>query len=300
MQKILPCFWYDFTADQAAELYQAALPRTSVATTLHYPHDGLPAFQQDFAGLPLSIELDIDGFMITLVNGGDAFSPNPSLSIMMIFDPTTNANAEAELRHAWHTLTEHGRELIPLSRYPFSPLYSWVEDQFGVSWQLMMPSDLVREDRPFALPALLFGNAVQNKTQAALNLYTEIFEDAYIGTVVPFADQAEPVGLGSVMYSEMSLADQWFVAMDSGTTTDFTFTPGASLLVKCDSQTEIDRLWDGLSANPSAEQAGWCRDEFGFSWQIVPSSLATYVANPAAYAALMTMKKIIVADLPTS
>lgn len=297
MQKISPCFWYDFTAEEAAALYQEALPNTSVVHTLHYPTEQLPAFQEEFAGLPLLIELDINGYTVSLLNGGDAFTPNPSFSMMLVFDPDENPNAEQELCHAWKVLTREGQELMALGEYPFSPLYAWVEDKFGVSWQLITPTERSRPHRPFVLPTFLFGNIAQNRTQSALNLYTEIFEDAHIGTVVPYDESAEPVDMGGVVYSEMQLADQWFVAMDSAADVEFTFTPGASLLVKCASQEEIDRLWDGLSATPSAEQCGWCRDEFGFSWQILPEAFQTLCTDPNTYATMMKMKKIVMDEL---
>lgn len=297
MQTIYPCFWYDFTAEEAADLYQQALPNTSVVSTLHYPTEELPAFQQDFAGLPLMVELTINGFSINLFNGGDAFTPNPSLSLMLIFDPSSNPDAEQALRHAAAVLGEEGNAIMPLGEYPFSPLYAWIEDKYGVSWQLLTPMEPLREGRPFVLPTFLFGHITDSRARAALNLYTEIFEDAEIGTVIPYDETAEPVDMGGVIYSEMQLADQWFVAMDAAEPVEFSFTPGASLLVKCTTQEEIDRLWDGLSATPSAEQCGWCRDEFGFSWQIIPEAFQTLCTDPQAYAAMMKMKKIILAEL---
>lgn len=297
MQTIYPCFWYDFTAEEAAALYQQALPNTSVVSTLHYPTEALPAFQQDFAGLPLMIELNINGFGISLFNGGDAFAPNPSFSLMLIFDPSTNQKAEEALRHAAKVLGEDGNVIMALGEYPFSPLYTWVEDRFGVSWQLIMPTEPLRDERPFVLPTFLFGHKEQSRTRSALSLYTEVFEDAEIGTVIPYDETAESVDMGGVVYSELQLADQWFVAMDAAAEIDFTFTPGASLLVKCTTQDEIDRLWDGLSATPSAEQCGWCRDEFGFSWQILPEAYQTLCTDPQSYAAMMKMKKIILAEL---
>lgn len=298
MQSINPCFWYDFDAMEAAELYQQALPNTSVVSTFHYPTEGLPAFQEGFAGLPMLVELSIDGFTISLFNGGDAFTPNPSFSLMLVFDPARNPDAEQALRHAWATLSREGKELMALGEYPFSPLYAWVEDKFGVSWQLITPGASQISTRPFVLPTFLFGPATQKPALAALNLYTEVFEDAKISTMIPYDEPPNSVGMGGVVYSELQIADQWFVAMDANLDLGFSFTPGASLIVKCTTQEEIDHLWDGLSATPSAELCGWCRDEFGFSWQIIPETYqAALCASPATYAAAMKMKKIIMAEL---
>lgn len=85
--------------------------------------------------------------------------------------------------------------------------------------------------------------------------------------------------------------------MDSGVEQPFTFSEGFSLMVKAEGQDDLDRLWAVLSTDPSAEQCGWCRDEFGVSWQIVPRDIEDLMARPGAYARLMEMKKIDIAAL---
>lgn len=297
MQKILPSFWHDFTAESAVVLYQEAFPRASVVRTIRYPTQGLPVFQRGFAGRIMAIDLEIDGFQIQLLNAGDAFRPNPSLSLMVVFDPSKNTHAINELHHAWEVLAKDGRVLMALDTYPFSPLYGWVEDAFGTSWQLIVPDPDQQVERPAIMPSLMFGHTQQGKARTALTLYTEVFDDAQIGTLVPINEFVESTSIGDVIFSEFMLGDQWFVAMDASTATGFTFSPGASLLVRCSCQEEIDQLWDGLSAQPGAEQGGWCRDEFGFSWQIVPDTLADQISRPERYAALIKMKKISIAGL---
>lgn len=94
------------------------------------------------------------------------------------------------------------------------------------------------------------------------------------------------------MFSDFALGGQWLIAMDSGVEQDFTFTEGVSLSVACKDQAEIDRLWTELSRVPESEVCGWCKDEFGVSWQIVPESMPELMTRPRAYETLMTMKKI--------
>ena len=74
------------------------------------------------------------------------------------------------------------------------------------------------------------------------------------------------------MYTDFTIENQWFAAMDAAAG-EAEFTPGVSLMVACDDQDEIDRLWDALSSVPDAEQCGWLVDPFGVSWQIVPARL---------------------------
>lgn len=296
MQRIQPCFWFDFTAEAAAKFYQHALMRTTLVSTLYYPTEGLPPFQKDFAGLPLAIKLSIDGYECSLINAGDAYTPNPSLSMMLHFDPKTNPKAEAELHQTWQALSEKGHVHVPLGTHPFSPLYGWVQDQFGVNWQLILSNNYFTP-ATHVMPCLLFINTTQNKARNALDLYSEAFEGAQLGTLITYKHSNDTIHPGAVRYSELQLYGQTFALIDADRTGDFTFTPGASLLIRCESQAEIDQLWDWLSATPSAEQCGWCRDEFGFSWQVVPANFAELLQQPVAYEKMLKMKKIVLADL---
>ncbi|WP_336251005.1 VOC family protein [Stomatohabitans albus] len=298
MQRILPCFWFDFNADEAAAFYQQVIPRTSSIATLTYPTAGLPVFQKDFAGQTLAIELDTDGYEWTLWNAGDAFSPNPSFSLILNFDSQTNSKAEHELRTTWDHLRTNGRIHMPLGEYAFASLYGWVEDRYGVNWQLLLTDTSETEYEP-VIPCFLFSGDAQNKTTQAIDLYTDVFEPSSLDYVEHYTERTDLVDETAVMNARFRLNNQSFSAMDAWAGAVFSFSPGASLLVKCATQEDIDRLWDSLSADPRAEQSGWCRDEFGFSWQIVPDCFSSLVQQPDTYAAMVKMKKIELAHLCT-
>jgi predicted 3-demethylubiquinone-9 3-methyltransferase (glyoxalase superfamily) len=83
----------------------------------------------------------------------------------------------------------------------------------------------------------------------------------------------EPDAEGSVRYAAFTLNGMHFAAMDSARAHDFTFNEAISLLVPCDTQEQIDRYWESLSAVPEAEQCGWLKDRFGLSWQIAPTAM---------------------------
>jgi len=87
------------------------------------------------------------------------------------------------------------------------------------------------------------------------------------------------------------------MAMDSGVNQNFTFNEGISLTILCKDQAEIDHYWNRITAQGQESMCGWCKDEFGVSWQIVPEHIAIYLQNPSAGEALMKMKKIIIKDL---
>lgn len=298
MQKIIPSIWCAGTADDMAAFYAATLPDTRIVHNDRYPMEGLLDFQRDMAGKTITVDLSIGGFRLNLLNAGDEFAPNPSISFMVDFDPAAYDGehaARAALDHAWIGLAESGKILIPLGEYPYSPRYGWVQDRFGVSWQLMLAPD-GSPRRPPVVPSLMFSGPNQNRAAEALAAYVDIF-GGEIGTSAPYAEQTGPATAGALMFGDAELAGQWFAAMDSGTEQDYTFTEGVSLIVNCADQDEIDRLWGALSQHPDAEQCGWCRDAFGVSWQVVPENMGELLKAPGAFPAMLQMKKIVIADL---
>lgn len=304
-QKIIPNIWCDRNAEQAGAFYAEAFPGARSTVEARYPDTGLLDFQQQFAGEPLTVAVEIpeprgtDSTRLTLINAGDEFAPNPSISFMVNFDPLMfdgdEAAARARLDRLWGALSEGGRELMPLGEYPFSAHYGWVQDRFGVSWQLML-TDPSGEPRPFIVPSLMFSGAAQNRASEAIDFYTSVFDDAAAGGRFPYGAPTGPATADALMYGEFRVGGQWFAVMDSGVEQPFEFGCGVSLEVQCTDQAEIDRLWEALSAVPEAEQCGWLADRFGVSWQIVPADMAELMQRPDAYEHMMGMKKLVIAD----
>lgn len=90
------------------------------------------------------------------------------------------------------------------------------------------------------------------------------------------------------------MAGQHFTAINAGP--EFKFNEAISFSVSCKDQAEIDYFWSKLSHVPEAEQCGWCKDQFGLSWQIVPENMGECMATTGAFPKLMEMHKIIIAD----
>lgn len=302
-QRIVPNIWCNRNAEEVGAFYADAFENSSSEVEARYPTEGLLDFQRDFAGEPLTVSVTISGYRLMLINAGDEFEPNPSISFMLNFDPLLfdgdGELARASLDRLWERLSDGGAVLMPLGEYPFSERYGWVRDRYGVSWQLML-TDPAGDPRPFIIPALLFGERVQNHAGEAVGHYLDVFSEfeggAELGAYVLYPEQQGPAEPGAVMFSDFRLGEQWFVAMDSGVEQAFTFSCGVSLEVSCDGQDEIDRLWAGLSAVPEAEQCGWLADRFGVSWQIVPSNMEELMQRPDAYEKMMGMKKLVIAD----
>jgi len=291
MQRIVPNIWFDHTAAEAAEFYTSVFPNARVVDTQHYPTEGLLDFQADMAGEVLTVEFEIDGYRMIGINAGSEFRPNPSVSFFVNFDPSVDPDARRHLDELWVALSDGGKALMPLQEYPHSPHYGWIEDRYGVSWQLML-TDPAGEPRPFLIPSIMFGSAVRGRAREALDFYTSVF-DGRVGGVFTYPPEAGEVA-GEVMFADFQLLGQWFATMDAADQ-DFTFTCGVSLMVNCHGQDELDRYWDRLSAVPDAEVCGWCADEYGLSWQVVPDNLDELMAKPGAYAKLMAMSKIDIA-----
>jgi predicted 3-demethylubiquinone-9 3-methyltransferase (glyoxalase superfamily) len=148
---------------------------------------------------------------------------------------------------------------------------------------------------PKITPFLWFdGNA-----EEAMNLYTSIFKDAVVHTVSRYGEGA-PMPAGTVMSATFELEGQRFIALNGGPM--FQFTPAISLFVSCETQAEIDTLWEKLTADGGVPgRCGWLQDKFGLSWQIVPPILGQLLGNAATSKQVMTamlqMGKLDIAGL---
>ena len=146
-------------------------------------------------------------------------------------------------------------------------------------------------------PALLFTQDQRGKCEEAMKFYTSLFENSKIETLVRDEETK------SILHAQFKLAGQNFIGFESPVDHPFNFTPAFSLVVKCDTQQEIDTLWTKLSADKDAEQCGWLKDRFGISWQIVPRMLGEVLleSNPQKseriMKAVLEMKKFDIQTL---
>lgn len=140
-----------------------------------------------------------------------------------------------------------------------------------------------------------------DNAEEAANLYVSLFPDSKILSTSRYGD-AGPGPKGTVMTMEFQLAGQRILGLNGGPY--FKFTEAFSLYVNCESQEEIDRLWNTLTANGGEEsQCGWLKDKYGLSWQIVPTRLMQMIQDKdakrsqRAMAAMLKMKKLDIAKL---
>ena len=129
--------------------------------------------------------------------------------------------------------------------------------------------------------------------EEAAELYTSVFPNSRIVDVVRFG-AAGPRPEGTVMTVSFELDGLKFLALNGGP--EFKFSEAISFTIGCDGQDDIDYYWERLSNVPEAEQCGWCKDRFGLSWQVVPRNMGELMKRPNAYAHMMQMKKLVIAD----
>jgi predicted 3-demethylubiquinone-9 3-methyltransferase (glyoxalase superfamily) len=269
-QKIVPHLWFNKEAQEAVEFYINIFPNSSINNTIYL--DGTPS------GDTIIISFEIAGFSFMAINGGPYFQFNPSISFIVNFDPSRDYHAKENLDELWKKLSQGGKILMPLQEYPFSKHYGWIEDKFGVSWQLILTNPN-GEERPFIVPSLMFVQDVYGKAEEASNFYLTVFNRSKRGQVARYPAGMEPDKEGTLMFTDFMLEEQWFSAMDSAQPHNYQFNEAISLLVKCDSQEEIDYYWDKLSYDSKAEQCGWLKDRYGISWQIWPNIIEEMMNN---------------------
>jgi len=129
-----------------------------------------------------------------------------------------------------------------------------------------------------------------NNAEEAMNLYTSVFKNSKIVSITRYGD-AGPGPKGTVMTGTIRIEGQEFFVLNGGPV--FKFTPAISLFVNCESQQEIDGLWEKLSEGGKKDQCGWLTDKFGLSWQIVPSVLGNLLGGPDPVRSNRVMKAML-------
>jgi predicted 3-demethylubiquinone-9 3-methyltransferase (glyoxalase superfamily) len=276
--KIYPCFWFDGQAKAAAEFYCSIFKDSKITTDS-----------------PIVVNFELNGQKFMGLNGGPHFKPNPSISFFI------RCKTAEEADGFWENLSAGGTTMIPIAQYPWSERYGWVQDRFGISWQINV------DDMPGAqqiVPSLLFTEGVHGKGNAAIDFYTTLFPNATVNVKAHYeAGESTYATTDMLKYANFMLDGQFFTIMDAGIPQPFTFNEGISFVVDCDGQEEVDYYWHKMTENGEESMCSWLKDPYGVSWQIVPKQLGQLMSDPdrekaqRVMQAMLQMKKIIIADL---
>lgn len=258
MERIVPHLWFNDNAKEAVNFYRTLFDDSKMM--LEQKLDGTPSGEN-----AAYYEFTLAGQLFGALNGGPHFTFNPAISI------SVNCETIEETEVLWQKLIEGGRALMPLQEYTFSKLYGWVEDKYGLSWQVIYTEGFEYEQK--ITMQLMFSGHMTGKANEAIKYYTDLFKDGVIGEFHEYEEGQAVQEDAKISHANFSILDTEILASDNGTQTDYTFNEAISLMVLCVTQAEIDYYWEKLSADPEAEQCGWLKDKFGVSWQIVPANM---------------------------
>jgi predicted 3-demethylubiquinone-9 3-methyltransferase (glyoxalase superfamily) len=274
--KIYPCLWFDSHAKAAAELYDSVFGNVKII---------------DENPIVVMIQMHDQKFM--LLNGGPMYQTNPSISFMLTYESTE------EVDQSWNKLITGGKVMMPLDSYPWSERYGWVQDRFGISWQLYFGkmSDVGQK----FCPTLMFTHNQFGKAEEAIHFYNSLFPNSSITGILKYAAEDEDEE-GMVKHAQFSIDGFVMMAMDSSFDHPFRFSEGISIAVECDTQEEIDHFWDKMTSDGGEESmCGWLKDKYGVSWQIIPAVLQELMKDPERFdrvvQAFMQMRKFDLAKI---
>jgi predicted 3-demethylubiquinone-9 3-methyltransferase (glyoxalase superfamily) len=248
MKTIVPYLWFKDHAKEAVQFHVSIFNNASILEQSLIKEE-TPSGKDIFTAT-----FQLEGQEFYALEGGPLFSFTPAISFMV------SCETEEELDRLWQKLAEKGEILMELGEYPFSKKYGWLNDRYGVSWQLIL-GDNPQKITPF----LLFISNQQGRAIEAIHYYLSIFKDSQL------IDQEKLT---------FSLNGLDFMALDGGLEHQFTFSPATSFYVNCDTQAEVDYLWEKLSEGGQKQMCGWLQDKYGISWQIIPTVLGKYMNDP--------------------
>src|SRR5215471_4488094 len=160
MESIATHLWFDKNAREAAEWYVSQLPGSRIknVSMLHNTPSGDTEL----------VSFDLGGRPFMAISAGPLFTFNPSVSFHV------KRRTKEEVDATWNGFAKGGRVLMPLDTYPFNERFGWVQDKYGVSWQIMLAP--IRDDQPAIVPALMFTEPVAGQAEAAMTFYTSVFK----------------------------------------------------------------------------------------------------------------------------
>jgi predicted 3-demethylubiquinone-9 3-methyltransferase (glyoxalase superfamily) len=287
VQKIIPHLWFDQEAKEAADFYVSTFPKSRIKSTtlLH----NTPSGSVDI------VTFELLGLEFQAISAGPLFKFNPSVS----FHVTCKTKEEVDA--FYNRLVSGGQALMELGAYPFSERYGWVQDKYGLSWQIIYVSG--ENVKQKITPVIMFVGEVCGKAEEAVKFWISVFGDGKILAAQRHGKGEEPDMEGTIKNASFALFGQEFGIMDSAYEHQFKLNEAISFIVNCDTQKEIDEYWKKLSAVPEAEQCGWLKDKYGFSWQVVPTGMDDMLRGDdrekidRVTQAFLVMKKIDIARL---
>jgi len=268
---IYTCLWFEDQAEAAANFYCSVFKNSKIT------------FKNRWL-----VNFELNGQKFMCLNGDTKFKINPSISFFVVCETV------AEVDEIWNKLLDSGSVLMPIDKYEWSERYGWLQDRYGVNWQLSFGK--IKDVGQKFTPTLMFVKEKAGKAEEAIQFYTSIFNNSSTIGIMRYSAEDQDIE-GYIKHAQFTLDSHVFMAMDSSAEHNFSFNEAVSIVVECENQEKIDYFWSKLTGEGGKEGVcGWLKDKFGVSWQIVPSILGELMANPdraeRVIQAVMQMKKL--------
>lgn len=274
MGKFSSCLWVNGRIEEMMAVYETVFSRVERKVTNFYQTD-----EHGTIGDILTVSIDIDNQEFLLLNGGPEFNMTPAVSYVVEAESVEKAQA------IWDRLAPRGQILMEIEDQSMGKLFGWLNDEFGVSWQIT-----VGEGPETITPCLMFIHQYFGKAAEAIDAWGEYYGGLEREVLINNPD-------GTIQFAKFTLHGQPFIVMDNDYDHQFEVTIGNSFCVYCDNQAEINRVWEAVTADGEESQCGWMVDKFGVAWQTTTRDMDTLLRsnNPKAAEiteALYKMKKI--------
>lgn len=265
MQKITPFLWFEKDMKKITDFYLSVFPGSKVKNSGGL--DNTPS------GHVSTATVEIYGLDFDFMTAGPYLPFKPTASFLIACDTSEEADT------LWSKLSATGKILMELSVYPFAEKYGWVQDQYGVSWQIMFSSQMKSTQK--VIPTLMFAGTVCGRAEEAVNFYTSVFHNSKTNYLVKYGpeDIEKTEDKAVVKHAGFTIENCNMALMDSGRASPLSFEQAISFIVSCDTQAEIDYYWEKLTAGGKEIQCGWINDKFGVPWQIVPTRLGEMMSE---------------------
>lgn len=260
MQKIIPFLWFEKDMKGVTDFYKSVFPGTTL--------QGEGGLENTPSGTVQMATLTIFDVHFNFMTAGPYLPFNPTVSFIVSCDTIE------EVDDLWNKLSSTGKVLMELSSYPFADKYGWVQDKYGVSWQIMFSSIMKSPQK--IIPTLMFAGDMCGRGEEALNFYTNVFHNSKINYLNKYGEDGvdEKVETKAVVKHAGFTIENFFMAlMDAGRQSPLTFAQAVSFVVNCETQEEVDYYWEKLADGGKEVQCGWLNDKFGMPWQIVPTAM---------------------------
>lgn len=290
MQKILPYLWFDNNAKEAINFYIAVIPGSKILYEREYKNTG-PDMNQNI----YTVSYELAGREFAAMNAGPYFKFNPAVSLSIFCKSIEEADA------IWEKLSEKAEVLMEYKEYPFSKKYGWLNDKFGLSWQVCVYG-IEEMPKQKVAPHIMFTGKYNGKTEDAMNFYTNLFSNSKIDSIYRY-EKNDGDTPGNINHAQFTIEDQVFTAMDSSLPHKFEISGAISFLIRCNDQKEIDKFYDAFANGGEEQQCGWVQDKYGVVWQVYYTKLDEYTSDKdqsradKVTKAMLGMKKLNVSDL---